>query len=312
MWTGSAGAGTTATRVLGQPDFTHNATTTLSAGSLNFPGNHGSGAVVVDVINDHVYVADTGNNRVLGWASLSALTTGKFPDIVIGQLDFESSVAGTSSTRLSSPNGVAVDAAGNVYVADTGNSHVLEFPNPFTSFNNDGQFSNFAASVVLGQVGNFTSGSRDVDTGSPDSETLCSPQGVAVDGDNNVWVTDTGNNRVVEYSGPVTADSFYADLVFGQLGSFSSKTANNGGISKNSLNQPNGGRRPRKSLRGRFEQQPRAGIQHAALGDSRHWKRRHDGRRGMGPSRQLHHLVMRQRVCEHAISPDQGRRGPLR
>ncbi|MGD0120379.1 MAG: hypothetical protein ABSD30_20105, partial [Candidatus Binatus sp.] len=96
------------------------------------------------------------------------------------------------------------------------------------------------ASVVLGQVGNFTSGSCDVDTGSPDSETLCSPQGVAVDGDNNVWVADTGNNRVVEYSGPVTADSFFANLVFGQLGSFTSKTANNGGIGKNTLNQPTG------------------------------------------------------------------------
>jgi len=96
VWTGTAGAGITATRVLGQPDFTHNATNTLSAGSLNFPGNHVSGAVVVDEINDHVYVADTGNNRVLGWQSISALTTGKFPDIVIGQLDFESAVAGTS------------------------------------------------------------------------------------------------------------------------------------------------------------------------------------------------------------------------
>ncbi|HEV8066723.1 MAG TPA: hypothetical protein VGP76_03235 [Planctomycetaceae bacterium] len=108
VWTGTAGAGITATRVLGQPDFTHNATNTLSAGSLNFPGNHGSGAVVVDEMNDHVYVADTGNNRVLGWQSISALTTGKFPDIVIGQLDFESAVAGTSPTNLSSPNGVAV------------------------------------------------------------------------------------------------------------------------------------------------------------------------------------------------------------
>ncbi len=239
-WSLSTEAGTIATRVLGQPDFTHGAPNTLSAGSLNFPGNHGSGAVAVDVVDDHIYVADPGNNRVLGWESISALTTGRFADIVIGQIDFESSSAGTSSTTLSSPNGVAVDAAGNVYVADTGNSRVLVFADPFTSFNSDGQFSHFEASVVLGQVGNFTSGSCDVDTSSPDSETLCSPQGVAVDSANNVWVADTGNNRVLEYAGPVTADSFFANLVFGQLGSFTAKTANNGGIGKNSLSQPTG------------------------------------------------------------------------
>lgn len=237
---GSAQAGTTATRVLGQPDFTHGAPNTLSAGSLSFPGNHGSGAIAVDVVNDHVYVVDTGNHRVLGWESLAALTTGKFPDIVIGQIDFESATPGTSATSLSSPSGIAVDAAGNVYVADTGNSRVLMFPDPFTIFEKDGQFSNFQASVVLGQVGNFTSASCDVATSSPDSETLCGPQDVAVDSDNNVYVADTGNNRVLEYAGPITADSFFANLVFGQLGSFTSKTANNGGVSQNSLDQPTG------------------------------------------------------------------------
>ena len=240
LWASAAGAGSTATRVLGQPDFTHGAPNTLSAGSLNFPGNHGSGAIAVDLVNNHVYVADTGNHRVLGWESIGALTTGQFPDIVIGQIDFESAAPGTSATSLSSPNGVAVDPEGNVYVADTGNSRVLMFPDPFTSFTKDGQFSNFEATVVLGQVGNFTSGSCDVATGSPDSETLCNPQGVAVDSDNDVWVADTGNNRVLEYAGPVTANSFFANLVFGQLGSFTTKSANNGGISKNSLNQPTG------------------------------------------------------------------------
>ena len=74
-------------------------------------------------------------------------------------------------TGLSYPEGLAVDRAGNVYVADRGNDRVVKLPAgpntqtvlPFTGLNN--------------------------------------PDGVAVDSAGNVFVTDTDNNRVVKLDG---------------------------------------------------------------------------------------------------------------
>ncbi len=48
-----------------------------------------------------------------------------------------------------------------------------------------------------------------------------------------MYATDNNNNRVLEYNNPLINNT--ADLVFGQFGSFSSATANNGGVSASSL-----------------------------------------------------------------------------
>ena len=56
---------TTADRVLGQDDFTHNAANLMDAQGLNLPD-----AVAIDAsaTPNRVYVADEDNNRVLGWS----------------------------------------------------------------------------------------------------------------------------------------------------------------------------------------------------------------------------------------------------
>jgi sugar lactone lactonase YvrE len=57
------------------------------------------------------------------------------------------------------------------------------------------------------------------------------PYGVALDSSGNLYVADSYNNRVLFYpSGSTTATR-----VYGQLGSFTTNTQNNGGISANSL-----------------------------------------------------------------------------
>src|SRR5579872_6036672 len=94
---------------------------------------NGPQAIAIDtsVSPPILYVADAGNNRVLAWKNATAFTKGDFADKVIGQRDFLTTVPkgpGTDLiTGLSSPAGLAVDNAGNLYVVDAGNNRILRY-----------------------------------------------------------------------------------------------------------------------------------------------------------------------------------------
>ena len=66
--------------------------------------------------------------------SLDPLTTDTVADVVFGQPDFVTVGCATSASSLCAPRGVAVDAAGNVYVADRGNSRVLAYLDPLDTY----------------------------------------------------------------------------------------------------------------------------------------------------------------------------------
>ena len=190
---GSAHAGTIASRVLGQPDFLHGGANTVDASSFAFNISENLHIAIAVDSAGHLYVGDFLNNRVLGWHSVSALVTGEPADLVIGQPDFETSsaAANTSASTLVGPRGLGVDTAGNLYVADTGESRVLIFPDPFTTMSHTGQTAGFVATAVIGQVGNFTSSACNI-SGGPSPDTLCSPEDVAVDTVGNLYIVDTG------------------------------------------------------------------------------------------------------------------------
>ena len=241
-----ASAGTIASRVLGQFDFNHGTGNTVDAEDFTVGANVGGIAVDKSSLPNHLYIADPQDHRVLGYNSIAALLNGASADLVIGQPDFYSNTANydvgtglnpTSNKSLSSPRGLAVDSAGNLYVVDSGNCRVLVFPNPFVTKAATGQTAAFTADIVLGQVGNFTS--KMCNGGpSPSADTLNIPYSVALDPADNLYVADFGNNRVLEFDAPITTETYRANRVFGQLGNFTTTTANNGGISKDSLNEP--------------------------------------------------------------------------
>jgi hypothetical protein len=86
---------------------------------------------------------------------------------------------------------------------------------------------------VYGQLGSFSTSARN--NGGLSANSLGSPTAVAVDSAGNVYIVDTFiNSRVLVYA-PGSTTAF---RVFGQLGSFTSGIANNGGISANSLSPP--------------------------------------------------------------------------
>lgn len=161
-------------------------------GVISLPGSVGSGleapeGVAVDRAGD-VYVADTGNGRVVAFRT-----------------DGTTATIGSGFER---PRGVAVDVDGNVYVADTGNDRVVVVP-PGGAPKPIGSGFSGPQAVAVDSRGNVyvadTGNNRVVIVppgGSPKpiGSGLAAPRGVAVAESGSVYVADTGNDRIVAIS----------------------------------------------------------------------------------------------------------------
>ncbi|MGH8047451.1 MAG: NHL repeat-containing protein [Chthoniobacterales bacterium] len=193
--------------VLGQLLFTTNsASVPPNAASLATPYG-----ISVDPVSGKVFVADTGNNRVLRYASAASLVNGATPEIVIGQVNFSSYTANQgnvltpSQTSLSAPADVFVDATGRLWVADTNNNRVLLFENASNLFNTP------FADRVYGQPDFGTA------TAAATQSKLASPNGVCVDPAGTLWVADTGSHRVMAWKiAAAIPNGMPADRVLGQ------------------------------------------------------------------------------------------------
>ncbi len=196
----------TAYRTLGQSDLSGRGLNLVEGGELYVPS-----ALALDTRGGqtHIYISDVGNSRVLGWADAVAYQTGDPPGIVLGQPGSGYvNVMGIGNKGVNVPLGLAVDpATGNLYVADSSNSRILRFPSPFA---NPG---NFTPDAVLGQASFATLGA-----GCLQQRSEQAPDDRLRPGLSNLWVADTGNNRVLRFAAAVLdgRSAPQADTVIGQ------------------------------------------------------------------------------------------------
>lgn len=146
----------------------------ISANSLNAPTG-----VAVDS-GGNLYITDGGNQRILYYPAGTTTAT-----MVYGQSgNFTTAASGTTATSFNGVWMIAVDPYDNLYAADYNNRRVLYFPKGSTTATRVYGQTNFTTSTI--NNGGLTTG-------------LNNPQSVSVDGFGNVFIADTGNNRVVMY-----------------------------------------------------------------------------------------------------------------
>ncbi len=169
-------------------------TTVAGTGSFGFGGDGGpatkatfSGPIAVAVdLAGNLYIADAGNGRIRRVALDGTITTVAGTGADSGDLG-DGGLA--INARLSAPNGVAVDPAGNLYIADTGDSRIRRVAT-------DGTITTVA--------GNGVTFAYSGDGGLAINASITYPFGVAVDAAANIYFPDIFWVRKVDANGIIT------------------------------------------------------------------------------------------------------------
>jgi len=154
---------------------------TLVGGAINDGGIAALGllnqpaAVASDTIGN-VYIADTFNHRVRKVTPSGSIST----VAGTGESGFAGDGRAAVNAQLNSPQGVAADSAGDIYIADTGNERVRKV-------DTTGTITTLAGNGATGYSG---------DGGSATSATLWSPRGLALDSNGYVYIADTSNSAI--------------------------------------------------------------------------------------------------------------------
>ena len=166
-------------------------TTFSGTGAPGFSGDTGSAVaaqlwlpsgVAVDK-SGNVYIADTNNHRIRKVSSGTINTiAGDGEEIYAGD------GAAATAAALDSPTSVAVDASGNVYIADRLNQRIRMV--------SGGIITTLAGTGTTGFSGGFSG-----DGAAPTAAMLSKPSGVSVDAVGNIYIADTGNQRIRQVGG---------------------------------------------------------------------------------------------------------------
>jgi sugar lactone lactonase YvrE len=210
--------------------------TAATLGQSNSGHTYGPASMAFDGVGN-LWVADSPNSRLLEFPA--PLGSGMSASLVIGQTSMTSANCNQSATfttptasTLCNAQGVTFDAGGDLWTVDFGNSRVLEFKPPFSS--------GMAASLELGQPASaaFNSSSSNNNAVNPTASTLDLPSGIVFDSAGNLWISDAGNNRVLQYDAPFS-NGMAATLELGQPSS-SAFTSGHENVDQSGLIGPSG------------------------------------------------------------------------
>lgn len=127
----------------------------------------------------NLYVADYGNARILKITKTGVVTV--FAGTGTGGFAGDGGLA--TAAQLHSPVDVAFDSAGNLYIADFSNNRIRMVT---------------PAGIISTVAGSSTTTGFGGDGGLATSALLNAPWGVALDSANNLYIADSGNNRIRE------------------------------------------------------------------------------------------------------------------
>ena len=145
---------------------------TGASGSASSNRTFGTSLQLFVDIYGSIYVSDQSNHRVLRFPPNSL--NGTLATTIAGN-----SASGATPSQLASPMGLFVDDSLSVFIADTNNHRIQKW-----------QFSTCRGVTVAGQVAH---------SGSTLGQ-LSSPSSVIVDSNGYLYITDTGNNRILRWA----------------------------------------------------------------------------------------------------------------
>ncbi|WP_263382071.1 NHL domain-containing protein [Granulicella arctica] len=165
---------------------------TTIAGNGN-PGNSGNGSAPASATvnapqggtfdgQGNYFFADTGNNVV------REITTSTGNISVVagnGSAGYGGDGSAATAGQLNGPTGVAVDAAGNLFISDSKNNRIREVS---------------AATTLLSTIAGTGASGYAGDNGYAASATLNNPTGIALDNTGVLYVADTGNHALRAFS----------------------------------------------------------------------------------------------------------------
>ena len=169
---------------------TYTSTTVAGNGGHSFSGDGGAatraqlnfpGGVAVDG-SGNIYIADTNNYRIRKVSAATGIITTVAGNGVEG---FSGDGGAATLAQLNYTEGVAVDGAGNVYLADTDNDRVRKV--------------SAATGIITTVAGNGEHGFSG-DGGAATRAQLNNPYGVTIDGSGNLFIADGFNYRIRKVS----------------------------------------------------------------------------------------------------------------